>query len=93
MKIAIDVENQQEYNIVRDWLRQQGARPGFDSSPGKGFIYVLDTEDDSVDTLRVGCTKDIPEIKRQGYKYVKASEFFKDIIKKQVWHPGGKNEW
>ena len=81
MKIAIDIRNQDEYTLARKYCKKHGARCGFDSSAGKGFIYVLNTKAKGYNKLRVGCTKDIPEIKKQGYKYILASELFKDELK------------
>ena len=77
MKIAIQIENQDEYTICRKYIQELGLPVGFDYSSGKGFIYCIDTnEKDKYNAVKIGCNKDIPEIKKQKYKYVKASEYF-----------------
>jgi hypothetical protein len=80
MKLAIDIKTQDEYTIVREFITKHKGRCGFDSPCGKGFIYVLDGRGEDISEVRIGCTKDIPEIKKQGYKYVLASELFKEQL-------------
>lgn len=80
MKLAIDIKTQDEYTIVREFITKHKGRYGFDPPCGKGFIYVLDGRGEDISEVRIGCTKDIPEIKKQGYKYVLASEFFKEQL-------------
>jgi hypothetical protein len=78
MKIALGIRTQMEYELARKYVENRGILCGYDEMFKNGIIYVIDTKEK---TLLVGFDKEIPEMKKQGYKFTEAKEFFKDKLK------------
>lgn len=77
-KLALDIRSQAEYTLSREFVEENGIRCGYDEYTEDRIIYVIDTK---AKTLLTGFKTDIPEIKKQGYKYILASKYFNDAEK------------